>query len=255
VVDRIKADAGKNQYLAADIFLAVDNPGQEDDVRKTAERLLEQIHKGTPFSAVARQFSQAAGAGNGGDLGWVQPGQLPEDLDRALIRMPAGSISMPIRAGDGYHILFVREVRAVNGGDTADIRVALKRLALEGSDRKTMAAHAAEVASKVRSCDDFDALVKASGNARSGDMGVVRVGDLAPELGRLVANLAIGQVSPPFGNEHEAAVVIVCDRKGSGGAEPNRDAISVQLGNQRLDMLQRRYLLDLKRSAYVEVRM
>jgi peptidyl-prolyl cis-trans isomerase SurA len=113
VIQRIQANAGKPEYLAAEIFLAVDTPEREDDVRRLAERLYEQIGQGASFPAVARQFSQSAGAANGGDLGWVQQGQLPEELDNSLQQLRPGQATRPIRSITGYHILMLRDQRAV----------------------------------------------------------------------------------------------------------------------------------------------
>ena len=111
VLRRIEANAGKPEYLAAEIFLAVDSPEREEEVRRLADRLVEQIGQGARFPAVARQFSQSAGATNGGDLGWVQQGQLPDELDSALRDLRPGQASRPIRSLTGYHILLLREQR------------------------------------------------------------------------------------------------------------------------------------------------
>jgi peptidyl-prolyl cis-trans isomerase SurA len=113
VIQRIQANAGKPEYLAAEIFLAVDAPEREDDVRRLADRLYEQIGQGANFTAVARQFSQSAGAAAGGDLGWVQQAQLPEELDSTLRQLRPGQASRPIRSITGYHILMLRDERAV----------------------------------------------------------------------------------------------------------------------------------------------
>jgi peptidyl-prolyl cis-trans isomerase SurA len=113
VIQRIQANAGKPEYLAAEIFLAVDAPEREDDVRRLADRLYEQIGQGASFPAVARQFSQSAGAAAGGDLGWVQQGQLPEELDGALRQLRPGQATRPIRSITGYHILMLRDERTV----------------------------------------------------------------------------------------------------------------------------------------------
>lgn len=111
VLRRIEANAGKPEYLAAEIYLAVDSPDREEEVRRLADRLVDQIGQGASFPAVARQFSQSAGATNGGDLGWVQQGQLPEELDTALRGLRPGQASRPIRSLTGYHILLLREQR------------------------------------------------------------------------------------------------------------------------------------------------
>jgi peptidyl-prolyl cis-trans isomerase SurA len=56
--------------------LAVDDPATEEDVRRNAERMIDQI-RGELRSARSRlSFSDSATAAVGGDIGWVLPGQL-----------------------------------------------------------------------------------------------------------------------------------------------------------------------------------
>ena len=49
-------------------------------------------------------------------------------------------------------------------------------------------------------------------------------------------------------------VIMVCERKDPPGGLPTREEITEQLGRTRLDALARRYLRDLRRSAYVDIR-
>ncbi|MEI6986541.1 MAG: peptidylprolyl isomerase [Rhodospirillaceae bacterium] len=257
-LERLQSNVGKSEYLTAEIFLAVDNAAQDEEVRRAAERLIDQIRAGTPFSSVARQFSQAAGAGNGGDLGWVQPGQLPDDIDFVVTGLRPGTMSQPTRGANGYHILMVREVRTINAGDSSEAQVHLKQMVFPigpHADRQTQLNRAVGFSQKVRGCEEFDAQLRAAGVEKGGDMGTLRVGDLPPDFARLVTNMPIGQVSQPFGNERQVVVIMVCDRKTPAASMPSRDQISASLTNERLDMLQRRYLIDLKRAAYIDLRM
>ena len=96
----------------------MDTPEREDEVRRLADRLYEQIGQGASFTAVARQFSQSAGATNSGDLGWVQQGQLPEELDAALRQLRPGQATRSIRSVTGYHILLLRDQRTVAAGES-----------------------------------------------------------------------------------------------------------------------------------------
>src|SRR5437763_12724621 len=90
---RAKETANEPQSRVAEIFLAVDNPQQEDDVRRLAERLTEQMRQGARFSAVAQQFSQSATAAVGGDIGWVRPEQLSPELGKAVDQMRPGDLA------------------------------------------------------------------------------------------------------------------------------------------------------------------
>ena len=254
-LDRIRANTGKPEFLTAEIFLAVDTPAQDDEVRRTGEHLVDLMRQGAPFSAVARQFSQAAGANTGGDLGWVQAGQLADDLNKALLMLRPGMVSPPIRSAAGYHILMVRDQRTINLGDPNQTEVHLLQMIfpVDDGDRAATTARVKDFTSRVHGCDAFKAEIGASRNGT--DMGTLKAGDLPPELARMVIGLPIGQVSPVFGNERQAVVLMVCERKSNDAGLPSRDAIQANLGNERIDQLQRRYLYDLRRAAYVDVRM
>ena len=52
-------------------------------VTANANRIIEQLRQGASFAGYARQYSEASTAAVGGDLGWVRPEQLPEQLAAA----------------------------------------------------------------------------------------------------------------------------------------------------------------------------
>ena len=45
----------------------------------------------------------------GGDLGWLSEGDLPENLEVALVPLNPGDISDPVRGGAGFHIFFLKD--------------------------------------------------------------------------------------------------------------------------------------------------
>lgn len=110
-MNQIAHGSGKVLYHVAEIFLSVQNPSKEKDVRSETDKLVTQLMKGASFADIAREFSQAPGASSGGNLGWVQEGQMDPELDKALEKMKPNQISPPIRSAKGYHILFLRGLR------------------------------------------------------------------------------------------------------------------------------------------------
>ena len=108
---QIARNSEKTLYRVAEIFLSVPNPAKEKDVHNKANKLMARLIKGSSFSHIAREFSQAPGAANGGDLGWIQKDQIDPELNKALEKMKPNQISPPIRSAKGYHILFLREQR------------------------------------------------------------------------------------------------------------------------------------------------
>jgi peptidyl-prolyl cis-trans isomerase SurA len=66
-------------------------------------------------SLTPENFNARAAQLNGGDLGWLSQGDLPEELERALLPLDAGEISKPVRGSSGFHIFFLQD-RQVGAG-------------------------------------------------------------------------------------------------------------------------------------------
>jgi len=66
-------------------------------------------------SLTPENFNARAPGLGGGDLGWLSQGDLPEELERALLPLNAGDISSPVRGSSGFHIFFLQD-RQVGAG-------------------------------------------------------------------------------------------------------------------------------------------
>lgn len=261
-LEQRRATAGRPEYRVAEIFLPVDDPANEEKAHTFAKKLVDEIVRGAPFSAVARQFSQAAGAASGGELGWVAAGQMPEELDAALKKMKPGQISPPVRTLRGYHILFLRDTRKSPGSNLGEEQVSLdlKQIFLPFPDDVTdeqiteLRSQAEEIRSGLSGCDAMAEEAANYPSKLSGDLGTVKLSDLPGEVREALANLPVGTPSVPLKHAEGVAVVMVCDRKTISNSEKLRDDIAHELGMQRIDLLQRRYLRDLRAAAFIEKR-
>lgn len=255
VVRRIAANRGTRLRRVSEIFLAVDTALREDEVRRNAERLLEQLRAGARFSSLARQFSESATAARGGDLGWIQNGQLPEEIDKALARMRPGMLSRPIRTLSGFHILLLGEEKQTSLGEVMlhlkQILIAIPSGASE-EQRRAAAERAGQARERIAGCAGLDALAGEIGAPGSGDLGTVKSSNLPAPIRDAVMALPIGQPSRPVSVSGGLAVLVVCNRAESG---IDRQRIAERLTAERLDMLARRYMRDLRRSANVDIRL
>lgn len=123
IMERFSRLDGTQEYLLAEIVIPVDNEDDksEKSVKRIAQDLIKQMKAGkAPFSVVARQFSKAAGAQNGGDVGWIQSEQLPEKIRTAIDSMETGQITAPIRTQDGYNIILLRDKRTISPDNIPD---------------------------------------------------------------------------------------------------------------------------------------
>ncbi len=256
---RLREHANEPQSRVAEIFLAVDNPSQEEEVRRLAERLTEQMRHGARFSAVAQQFSQSATAAVGGDIGWVRPDQLPPDLAKVVGNMRPGELSSPVRTGAGYYLMLVVERRNGPGSGAQDTVYDLVQVVFplppqpSEAMRRAAVTEAQNVRASAKDCPTMLRIGKERGSKLSSE-GKVRASEISPELRALVTKMAIGEVSQPIIQRNGVGVLMVCSKSAGTANTVSREDAAESLLRLKFDTLARRYMRDLRRSSYVDVR-
>ncbi|HEX9536353.1 MAG TPA: peptidylprolyl isomerase [Stellaceae bacterium] len=259
---RAKETANEPQSRVAEIFLAIDNPQQEDEVRRLAERLTEQMRQGARFSAVAQQFSQSATAAVGGDIGWVRPEQLSPELGKAVAQMRPGELSAPIRAGAGYYLVLVLDRRSGRSAGPEDSLVHLVQIVFplppQATEpmRRAAIAEAQSAKTSAKNCEELLKIGKEKGSPQLSSEGRLRIDQVTPAMRTIVLGLEVGQTSPPIVQKNGVGVVMMCEKAAPSSAPtvPSRDEVGETLMRQRLETLARRYMRDLRRTAFVDVR-
>jgi len=254
---QLKEETGKSQSHVAEIFLAVDNPSQEDDVRRLAERLIEQIRRGANFAAVAQQFSQSPSSAVGGDIGWVTPSQLGPPLGDALDKMKPGEMSYPLRSPAGFYILYVADRRTLGAANPDETRLSIVEVIVPiASDRTRAMAEAQHIGDEAKSCGELTQLGKSHVPPLVTQSGDVKAGNLTPDVRQQVMALKLAQASKPIAltSTPGFGVFMVCQREDPQSGLPSRDQVAENLARARLDALARRYLRNLRRAAYLDIR-
>jgi peptidyl-prolyl cis-trans isomerase SurA len=257
---RLKADIGKPQSHVSEIFLAIDNPTQEADVKSLADKLIQQIGHGAQFPAVAQQFSQSPSAATGGDIGWVTPSQFGPPLDDAIAKMKPGEMSYPIRTTAGYYILLLIDRRTPGQTNTDDTTFSLVQVVLPVPPNATppqqqkVLAQAQTISDTAKTCEDMAKVAREQAPQTSTQSPNVRAGDLPPDIKGLVMGLKVAEASKPLPTRGGVGVIMVCKRTDPSAALPTNDQVYDELMHARLDQIARRYIRDLRRSAYVDIR-
>lgn len=258
-IQQLKRDVGGTESLLAEILLLVDNPDQEEEVRRNAVNIIEQLNKGATFPAMARQFSNGSTAAAGGDLGWVRPGSLAEEVDEVVAKLSPGQLSEPIRSTTGFHIVLVRERRKIRLGNPADATVAMKQITFPITPNSSRAeadstlSIARALYDTVSGCNDLARAISELQLKGATDLPKQKVGELAPRLRPIAADLEIGRLSPPVPSDNGLNMYMVCERQEASG-EPDRERIRERLATARVEQGARRLLRDLRRDSVVEFR-
>lgn len=112
--DRRGGDAAHNvtQTRARHILFRVNELTTPREAERRAAQLRERLMSGEDFAAAARARSDDIGsANNGGDLGWITPGQTVPEFERAMDTLKPGEISEPVKTPFGVHLIQVLERR------------------------------------------------------------------------------------------------------------------------------------------------
>lgn len=246
------------QYRIGEIFLTVDTPANEAAVRDRARQIVERIREGANFQALARQFSEAATAANGGDMGWVRLDQLSPEIAAQIPGMEAGQVAEPIRSTEGYHIMVLAAVRNAEGG-AAVPSVSLQQVAIPfgpGDDeaaRGSQVELARTVSDVVEGCEDLAQAGREMGAQVSQRLSGLKVPELSDMMRNAIDGLEVGEPSEPIIQERSVVVVMVCERSGDSRL-PSHEEVQRILLSEKLELLSRRYLRDIRNAAFVDVR-
>ena len=259
-LERLEAMRGKPEFLVSEISLYDDPAAAPGEARATADSIVAQLRRGADFAAVAAQFGQGALAREGGDLGWIQEGRGRPEIERVLAGLEIGAVSDPIRSVDGWHIVHLRDRRAVLSDPVAPVEMFLSQVLLPTNPEDTpddaarRLALAEEIGAGAEGCDALRRLGADIEESLSGDLGWVNLRDMPNPFRNAVAELEVGRPTPPLVTDNGVHVVMVCERR-TGDAELGvRDSVYDRIARARLAIVERRLLRDLRRRAFVDVR-
>lgn len=82
------------------------------------QQLRLRLENGEDFAQMARTNSDDRGSAlQGGDLGWVSPGQMVPEFEEVMQATAPGELSAPFRSEFGWHVLEVLDRRQYDGTD------------------------------------------------------------------------------------------------------------------------------------------
>jgi peptidyl-prolyl cis-trans isomerase SurA len=121
--------------------------------------------------------------------------------------------------------------------------------------RRTAIAEVESVRGAAKDCPTLLRIGKEKAPQLSSE-GKLRENEISPEMRNVLSRLEVGRVSPPIVQKNGVGVIMICKKtdEATGPGGISREDVAESLIRQRLDTVARRYLRDLRRSSYVDVR-
>ncbi len=107
------------QTHARHILIRTNEVVGDSEARQRLQQIRARFLAGEDFADLARAYSQdTASATEGGDLGWLNPGDTVPAFDSVLQRLQPGEVSEPFRSRFGWHLVQVLERRDHDATET-----------------------------------------------------------------------------------------------------------------------------------------
>ena len=250
VYDRTIESIGRDQFEISEIFLGYEDSKEEEEANILANRLVEQLREGASFSAVAQQFSQSSTSGQGGYIGWVAEGQLDNEVINAIKNLDKDGISNPINSTGGYYIIRLNDITKAGGKNPLRNQYDLVSIIFN----KENIQDANNFAKEFISCKRIDSLIEKYNEKEVNYIGKRVLRELPSDLHEELLNKDAGETLNIREIGDNINLILICDRKDDIGIQVSRESIEENIYSQKIGMMSRRYLRDLRRDAVIEYR-
>lgn len=102
------------QTHARHILIKTTQVMSDEKASNRLAQLRQRLENGESFEDLAKRYSDDATAPQGGDLGWLTPGETVPAFQRAMDALQPNQISQPIQSQFGWHLIQVLERRTKN---------------------------------------------------------------------------------------------------------------------------------------------
>lgn len=260
-----KSSLGETREVRiASILLPVESPADEENVRALSQRLVSEIRGGKDFRTISAQLQGGAPEHERETGFWVQMEDLDPQITAQLSKLRAGEITNPIRTANGYHIVKLYDTRE-EGSSSASNRteVALKQILLSltkeapDSEVNLMLNIARRISDDPGSCNepgiagfkDLDMLEIKSDYLRTA------IDHIPARIRDLLQGIAVGGATEPFATPEGIQVIQLCERIEVPVELTLDESVRERLVQERLELEALKYMRNLRREAFVDVRL
>jgi peptidyl-prolyl cis-trans isomerase SurA len=240
------------------VLLTVDvTPTTVDGVRDRLTVILAEIQGGLDFAEAARQHSEDPTAPSGGDLGWLNKGDLVGPFEDAAFQLTPGQVSGVVRTDIGLHLIQCIE----RDRDRVHVRHIFLSLSPTAADTAAVVARADSVAQSARSGSDFCALAQSyskdqESQKNCGELGWYPIEEMFPEFKAALEPASAGDIVGPVKTQFGWHVLKLLERRTSRTLDitDDWDRIKDMARQDKTNTVVSDWLAEIRQNTYVEIR-
>lgn len=248
-IDRALEGTSRSNALKLQVseLVMVLEPGHEQEVLATANRLSQTIKTESGFAAAARQYSQSPTAPAGGRVtDWLPTANLPPALSQQLLALAPGGVSAPVMVPGAVVLFQLRDVAPDTSAPRVDVAVSWADFLIpEGSDMIE------RVAAGVNTCNDLYGLAEGLPPEMLTVHPSQSISAIPADIGYELAKLDTGEFSTALSRDGYRRLIMLCSRNAKMEEAPNRTNVRDSLQNQKLEGMAEAYLEELRAAAQI----
>jgi hypothetical protein len=130
------------------VVLEEGSPAAAGDRQRVAAEIRAKVQAGASLADAAADTAKKGETSAAVDLGWVSPGDLDKNLETAVWKLPKGSISDPVQARGGLHLVQVLDRRESRVQPFSEVQAAIQAKEQERVFRQEVTKYMVELEKK-----------------------------------------------------------------------------------------------------------
>ena len=228
----------------------------EDSVKALAEQLRQWILEGADFAAISTQYSSLGAGANGGDLGYVESGDMVPEFARVAFKLEVGEVSGVVKTRFGYHVIKCEGKR----GEKSHLRHLLLAVQPSAEDTARTTALADSLIGVIRGGQDFAEIAKAysrddESRAQGGELGWLRMDQLPEGFGEVMTGwTTVGEVRGPVKSRFGVHILKLLEHQPGKTLtlEEDFDRIKEMARQDKTGRMVDQWIADLKKRTYID---
>ena len=234
---------------------------QVTQAKTFAKQLKDKIDAGTPFEQISLVNASDQGSIDSGDLGWRKLDELPTLFSKHLKSMKKGTTAGPIQAANGFHLIHLEDVHHhyfKHQSEQTHLRQIMLTTTPLDNDRQVKQ-RLLSFRQQIKTGTPFSKIAEQYSkdplsNTSGGDMGWVNIQELPTELQTAIKKLTPKTLSNPIklGNRWYL-IEKLATRVKDDTEEFQQQQVRQLLFKQKLETEQKKWLEEIRKSAYVKI--
>ncbi len=258
IEQNMQAESKVEEVKIASLILANAQGTDDAKTKALAEQVVKDLRGGARFEAVARQLTTPQLTTISPT--WVPLRQLNKNVAAMIAPLTPPAIADPVRIPAGYQILLFEERRVTQFDTNAEgmFKEIVLNLPNDAGKKEVdvLMSIARDVRKNAGSCasKNIAGLEELDGLDFKVDYTRTSFNEISAEVLPLVRGLKVGETSEPFATPEGIRLLQLCEKTVLPAKAPDRDKLERKLKAEKFTLESLRALRDLRRDAYIDIR-